>query len=194
MLSIQAIKQPNVPLPRSLFYFSCASTVVAFVLLPICLLDLGILSLYMNPPMAIFTLLYHGFVLVVSQRPRKPNHPTYYASAILFAFLLDIAWLIAFICTMVVYASQTPGFYSIQNLSSKGLPVTVGTQRLQIILSLTLVILTGGMAVKGYLIARAEGEPDSWRPEGLSEYYFDDDEDLEKANESRPPTPPSKSP
>lgn len=131
--------------------------------------------------MTIFTLLYHGFVLVVSQRPRKPNHPTYYASAILFAFVLDIAWLIAFICTTVVYTSQAAGFYSIQNLSSKGLPVTVGTQRLQIILSLTLVILTGGMAVKGYLIAQAEGEPDSWRPEGLSEYYFDDDDDdLEK--------------
>lgn len=178
------------PLPRSLFYFSCSSTLVAFILLPVCLLDLGILSLYINPPVTIFTLLYHGFVLVVSQRPRKPNHPTYFASAVLFAFILDIAWIIAFISTTVVCASHTTGFYSVQSLAKSGLPVTVGTQRLQIILTLALVILTGGMAVKGYLIAQEEGEPDSWRPEGL---HIDEEDDLEKDSHHSKVTTPNTS-
>lgn len=177
---LEIIKRPNVPLPVSLFWLSTSSSLVAFILLPVSLLDLGVLSFYINPPVTIFTILYHGFVLVVSQRPRQPDHPTYYASAILFAFLLDIAWIVAFITTTVVYASmQQHGFYSVNNLRSNGLPVSLGTQRFQIFLTLLLAILTGGMAYKGYRIAQEEGEPDSWRPEGLEKYYEDFD-DVEK--------------
>jgi len=177
---LEIIKRPNVPLPVSLFWLSTSSSLVAFILLPVSLLDLGVLSFYINPPVTIFTILYHGFVLVVSQRPRKPDHPTYYASAILFAFLLDITWIVAFITTTVVYASmQQDEFYSVNNLKSHGLPVSLGTQRFQIFLTLLLAILTGGMAFKGYKIAQEEGEPDSWRPEGLEKYY-DDFDDVEK--------------
>lgn len=177
---LEIIKRPNVPLPVSLFWLSTSSSLVAFILLPVSLLDLGVLSFYINPPVTIFTILYHGFVLVVSQRPRKPDHPTYYASAILFAFLLDITWIVAFITTTVVYASmQQDEFYSVNNLKSHGLPVSLGTQRFQIFLTLLLAILTGGMAFKGYRIAQEEGEPDSWRPEGLEKYY-DDFDDVEK--------------
>jgi len=183
----EVIQKPPVPLPRALFYLSISSTVVAFILLPVSLLDLGILSLYVNPPVTIFTILYHGFVLVVSQRPRKADHPTYYSTIVLFAFLLDVAWLIAFVSTTIVLAAYRHGIYDVARLSRDGLPANIHTQRLQVFLTFVEVLLTGGMAVKGYMIAAEEGEPDSWRPQGLK--TAQDEEQNKVTRGSQPKTP-----
>ncbi|KAJ7590796.1 hypothetical protein C8J56DRAFT_933918 [Mycena floridula] len=163
----EVIQRPPVPMPRSLFYLSISSSVAAFILLPLSLLDLGILSFYVNPPVTVFTILYHGFVLFVSQRPRKAHHPTYYATIVLFAFVLTIGWLIAFISSLVVFTVHRHGIYDVERLANDGLPATVHSQRLQVLLTFTELLLTGGMAIKGFMIAAEEGEPDSWRPEGL---------------------------
>lgn len=128
------------------------------------MLDLGVFSLWINPPLSLFTIVYHASVLVLSQRKRKAEEPSYFSTVTICAYILAIVWFVAFIVTVVVLASYK-GDYRVESLQHRGLPVSVETQRLQIFLTLFEFIVVGGIGMKGHMIARSEGDPASWRPE-----------------------------
>lgn len=161
----QIVKKPPVPLPMSLFYLTCGSTFVSFIFLPVSLLDLGYLSSCVNPPMVIFTILFHAATLIIAQRKRIPKAPSYYSTVVLFAFILDIGWFISFIASVVVSANAD-GPYNVKRLREAGLPTSRSNQNFQIIAAIIEFCLIGAFGFKGLMIARAEGDPPSWRPWG----------------------------
>lgn len=161
-LSKVTLPPSPLPLPRSLFLFTCASLFGAWLLLIISILDLGYLSMWLNPPASVFTILYHIGVLLVSRRKRAADAPSYFSTTIFSAYLMSIVWLVAFILTIVVLASNR--YYSVEDLQHQGLPVTVHSQRVQVVLTLYEMLVVGGMAVKGHSIVEREGpDPFEWR-------------------------------
>ena len=126
------------------------------------MLDLGYLSMWFNPCASIITIIYHMGVLLIACRPRVPNAPSYFSTAIFSAYLLVVAWFIAFILTIVVLASHHVGSYQVADL--RGLPANMHTQRLQVVLTFYEMVVLGGMALRGHAIVRKEGpDPGSWR-------------------------------
>jgi hypothetical protein len=147
-----------------MFYLTLASTLLLFILLPVSLLDLGVLSLWITPPMAIFTMGYHIATLVIARRKRTPGHTSYFSTVVLFAFVLGIGWFVAFLGTAVI-AGQWKGDYTIEKLRKKGLATTVDAQRLQIVFTLIELALVLAIGIRGFKLASKEGHtPDSWRP------------------------------
>lgn len=153
----------SLPLPRPLFFLTCASTIASFLLLVFSMLDLGVLSLWVNPPTALITMAYHASVLLVARRKRTEEEPSYFFTIIVLAYLLAVMWLIAFIFTVMIIASWK-GNYRPESLHEQGLPVTIHTQQLQCFLTAFEFVAVGGIGLKGYLIARKEGVPEGWRP------------------------------
>ena len=127
------------------------------------MLDLGVLSLWVNPPTALITMAYHASVLLVARRKRTEEDPSYFFTIIVLAYLLAVMWLIAFIFTVMIIASWK-GNYRPESLHEQGLPVTIHTQQLQCVLTAFEFVAVGGIGLKGYLIARKEGVPEGWRP------------------------------
>jgi len=153
------------PLPRSLFLITCASSLGACLILIVSMFDLGYLSMWFNPCASIVTLIYHAGVLLIARRPRVPDAPSYFSTAIFSAYLLVFAWLVAFILTTTVLASGHVGSYRVADL--RGLPANVHSQRLQVFLTLYEMVAVAGMALKGHAIVLKEGsDPPGWRYSG----------------------------
>ncbi|KAJ6628872.1 hypothetical protein B0H10DRAFT_101993 [Mycena sp. CBHHK59/15] len=154
----------NVPLPRSIFVLTCISLLSSFILLVVSLLDLGLLSLRINPCLSLFTVIYNTSILVLAQRPRRIDAPSYFSTSIVCAYILALGWIVAFSITTMVLVSWKGTTYQPEFLHhQQGLPVTVNTQRLQCLLTAVESFVLGGMAVKGHLIVREEEDPKSWR-------------------------------
>jgi hypothetical protein len=152
------------PLPRSLFLFTCASLFGSCLLLIISMLDLGYLSMWLNPCASIFTIIYHVGMLLISRRQRSETAPSYFSTTIFTGYLLTLVWFVAFILTVVVIASGHVEHYKVEWLRQHGLPATVHSQRFQILLTLYQMFVVGGMAVKGHTIVEREGpDPYEWR-------------------------------
>lgn len=164
--SVSQLPIAGIPMPRPIFYLTCASSLNTFLILPVSFLDYGGFSLFVTPPMAIFTLLYHATVFVVSQRPRKKDRPTYYSTMILFTFFLNIGWIIAVVTTALVLFTPNHDFAPIK-LKAQGLPVSEVGQYFQFAATILECMLILAIGVKGLMIANEEGEPDSWRPKAL---------------------------
>jgi hypothetical protein len=145
---------------------SCISLLASLALLVLSLLDLGVLSLWINPCAALFTLIYNISILVLARRKRRIDTPSYFSTSIVCAYGLALLWLVAFsVTTMVLVSWNSKADYRPDELHQRlGLPVTVLTQRLQCVLAGVEFFALGGTAVKGHLIAREEGDPKSWRP------------------------------
>ncbi|KAG6903446.1 hypothetical protein C0995_005469 [Termitomyces sp. Mi166 len=161
------------PVPRSLIFLTGASILGASILLIISMLDLGYLSMRLNPCASIYTLLYHlGFILI-GLRKRTPDTPSYFSTAIFSGYLLTVVWFVAFILTIVVLAlhGHSP-YYQVAWLRQQGLLVNVHTQRVQVFLTLYETIVMGGLALRGHAIVHNEGpNPHDWR---YAEWIKDD--------------------
>ncbi|KAJ7178932.1 hypothetical protein C8R46DRAFT_1028618 [Mycena filopes] len=155
----------SISCPRPLLILTCSSIVTASTLLVISMLDLGLLSFFINPCASIFTISYNVAMLVLAGRKRKTNRPSYFSTCIMGAYILAVVWLAAWAMTVMVLVSWV-GNYRPEDLHQQdGLPVTVQTQRLQCFLAGLEFFIVGGIAVKGDFIAKAEGpDPDGWRP------------------------------
>ncbi|KAJ7498709.1 hypothetical protein FB451DRAFT_7293 [Mycena latifolia] len=153
----------SVPLPKSIFILTCASSVASSILLVVSMLDLGLLSLWINPCASLFTLVYNISTLILAHRKRRIDTPSYFSTCIVCAYILAVLWLVAFSVTTMVLVSWKGNYKPEVLHQQQGLPVTVHTQRLQCFLAGVELFTLGGIAVKGHLIAR-EGDPKSWRP------------------------------
>ncbi|KAF8076588.1 hypothetical protein FPV67DRAFT_423282 [Lyophyllum atratum] len=81
--------------PRSIVFLTCFSLFLATAILVLSLLNLGRLSLWMDPAFAICTLVYHTSLLVlVYVRPQKAS--MFLVPSIACAYLLAVAWLASF--------------------------------------------------------------------------------------------------
>jgi hypothetical protein len=150
------------PLPRSLFFLTCASLLGSCALLIVSMLDLGYLSMWLNPCASVITVGYHVGVILIARRRRNPNAPSYFSTVIFSAYLLFLVWFIAFILTIVVLASSYGKAFMVE-ASRQGF-ATMHTQRAQIFLTLYEMLVVGGMALRGHAIVRREGpDPDQWR-------------------------------
>jgi len=162
--SISPAKDPSaapLPLPRSILLFTCASLFGATLTLIISMLDLGYLSLWLNPCASVYTIIYHIGVLLIAHRKRVPDNPSYFSTAIFSGYLLAAIWLAAFISTIVVLATTHVDFHIFRG---QGFPATVGTQRVQVILSLYEFAVVGGMTIKGHsIVAKHGSDPPDWR-------------------------------
>jgi len=164
------------PIPRSIILFTCASMPGACVLLIVSMLDLGYLSMRLNPCVSIYTLLYHIGVLLIGRRKRTPDSPSYFSTAIFSGYLLAVVWLVALILTIVVLASGHMPYYQVVWLRQQGLPVTVHSQRVQVFLTMYEMVMVGGMALKGHSIVYYEGpDPHDWR---YAEFDKNDEESV----------------
>lgn len=153
----------SIPLPISLFILTCISLLASFILLVVSLLDLGVLSLWINPCASVFTVIYNTSVLVLAQRKRRIDSPSYFSTCIICAYFLAVLWLVAFSVTTMVLVSWKENYQPEELHQQTGLPVTVQTQRLQCFLTILELFVLGGITVKGHLILR-KGDPESWRP------------------------------
>lgn len=150
------------PLPRSLFLFTCTSLLGSFLLFIISMLDLGYLSMWVNPCASLITIIYHVGVILIARRKRVPDAPSYFSTAIFSAYLLVFVWFIAFVLTLGVLVSSHGNTFKVGGLGQG--PANVHTQRAQIFLTLYEMLVMGGMAVTGHAIVRKEGpNPEEWR-------------------------------
>lgn len=182
--AVPHLDQRSIPIPQKIFFLTLASMVGSFVLLLISLLDLGILSLWVNPPLAFITLIYHAAVLLLSQKKRSPESPSYFSTVTFCAYIIAVVWLVAFIITVVVLAVYKND-YTPDGLRRHGLPVSDHTQRLQVFLTLYEFILVCGIGLTGHLMIIAEGDPETWRSD-YSDVAHHDKEDRHIGHASRP--------
>lgn len=153
------------PVPRSIVLITLASVPGACALFIVSMLDLGYLSMRLNPCICIYTLLYHVGVVFIGRRRRTPEAPSYFSTIVFCGYLLAFIWFVALIVTIVVLATSdhTP-YYQVVWLQQQGLPVTVHSQRAQVFLTLYETIAVGGMALKAHSIVHHEGpDPHDWR-------------------------------
>jgi len=157
------------PLPRSWFFFTCASLLGATALLIISMLDLGYLSMHLNPCVSLYTLLYHVGVILIARQRLNPDAPSYFSTAIFTGYLMAIVWMVAFVLTIVKLASsrnERGEYPEIAFLRQNGLPVHVWTQRVQVVLTLYELVMVGGMAARGHGMVKVHGpDPPDWRYE-----------------------------
>jgi len=150
-------------MPRSWIFLTCASLLGTTTLLVISLLDLGYLSLWANPCIAIYTYVYHAGVIFIAFRKRHATTPSYFSTVIICGYILALLWLGALVATIVVLATADNAG-AIASLRAHGLPVNVNTQRVQVFLTLYEIVVVGGMAAKGHAIVRIYGpDPPDWR-------------------------------
>ncbi|KAF8639799.1 hypothetical protein AX17_001058 [Amanita inopinata Kibby_2008] len=128
------------------------------------MLDLGFLSVWMNPLMSLFTIMYHLTVLILSRWKRSASDPTYFSTIIVCAYLFGVVWFAAFIMTNVIIAVRNDHFFSLEDVQKMGLPATVVSQRMQVVLVLLEVAFLEAFAIKGHLIIIERGDPEDWRP------------------------------
>ena len=154
----------NLPLPLPLFILTIISLTFSWLLVVLSMLDLGYLSMWMNPTMSFLTVAYHLSVLVLSRKKRTTKDPTYFSTIIVCAYLFGIVWFVAFIITNVILASNNDRFYNLADVKKMGLPASVGSQRAQVIFALFETVVLEAFAIKGHLIIKETGDPEDWRP------------------------------
>ncbi|KAL0949314.1 hypothetical protein HGRIS_009390 [Hohenbuehelia grisea] len=190
-----AMQLETIPMPKAFFFLGTASMLGAFLVLILSMLDLGVFSYWISPPVAIITLLYQGGVFVLAHRKRKKYLPSYYSTVVLTAYIISAGWLTAFIATSVMIAKGKP---AVEAVRSQGLVATVSSQWAQWFFALCEFLMVGGMGVRGHLLAMRDGEPESWRrqeveeksPEPvLGETEWPGSPGFGQAMESQPPLP-----
>ncbi|KIL70215.1 hypothetical protein M378DRAFT_609815 [Amanita muscaria Koide BX008] len=153
----------NLPLILPLFILTCVSLLFSLILFILSMLDLGYLSMWMNPTMALITIIFHVTVLVLS-RKRAAHDSTFFSAVVVCAYLLGVVWFVAFILTNIVAAVKSDRFFGLDELKGNGLPATIGSQRGQIILTLFETVVLEAFAIKGHLAVREKNDPEDWRP------------------------------
>ncbi|KAF8351605.1 hypothetical protein F5887DRAFT_938297 [Amanita rubescens] len=143
----------NLPLPLPLFILTIISLTFSWLLVVLSMLDLGYLSMWMNPTMSFLT-----------RKKRTTKDPTYFSTIIVCAYLFGIVWFVAFIITNVILASNNDRFYNLGDVKKMGLPASVGSQRAQVIFALFETVVLEAFAIKGHLIIKETGDPEDWRP------------------------------
>lgn len=155
------VKQDEITIPRSLLYIIVSSIFISFLLLIVSLLDLGYCSLWLTPPLCLFTLLYFTGVLVLSRMERTIEEPTYFPTVVFVGYIMTIIWLVSFILTVIVFAAYP---HMVDALRQQGLhTASVGLQRFQCLLCMTNLGLVGGFTARSHVIAMEEGDPENWR-------------------------------
>lgn len=169
-------------LPLLLFILYVSSSFTSLLLLLLSLLDLGYLSLWLIPPLSIFTLVSHAAFPFLARAPRTEAAPSYFSTLVVCAYVLAIAWFIAFVAALAVAAMKGRWRWSLQVVEDSGGAATIGTQAAQVVLSCLEVGLLVTFAVKAHRRVIYSGEPESWRPPipeqdkaiiGLSTVMFD---------------------
>ena len=154
----------NLPLPLPLFVLTVISLTFSWLLLVLSMLDLGYLSMWMNPTMSFLTVGYHLVVLVLSRMKRTTSDPTYFSTIVVCAYLFGIVWFVAFIITNVILTVKNDRFFNLTDVKNMGLPASVGSQRAQVVFALFEAFTMEALAIKGHLIIRESGDPEDWRP------------------------------
>ncbi|KAF8742485.1 hypothetical protein AX14_004346 [Amanita brunnescens Koide BX004] len=162
--NIPPLPHSNLPLPLPLFILTVISLTFSWLLLVLSMLDLGYLSMWMNPTMAFLTVGYHLAVLLLSRTKRTAKDPTYFSTTVVCAYLFGIAWFVAFIITNVVLTVKDDRFINLADVKNMRLPASVGSQRAQVIFTLFEAVILEAFAIKGHLIIRESGDPEDWRP------------------------------
>ncbi|KAJ7490382.1 hypothetical protein B0H11DRAFT_1022599 [Mycena galericulata] len=93
------------PPPKSLLLLNLLSLIVATLTFLISLLDLGILSLWMDPIASLFTIIYHSTLLLMSYNCPKSS-VMHSVPAIALAYLLSFIWLGAFAVMVIISYGQ----------------------------------------------------------------------------------------
>ncbi|KAJ3822440.1 hypothetical protein F5880DRAFT_1574729 [Lentinula raphanica] len=155
------VKQEDITIPRSLLYLIVSSLFVSFLLLIVSFLDLGYCSLWLTPPLCLFTLLYFAGVLFLSRMERTAEEPTYFPTVVFIGYIMTILWLVAFILTVVVFAVYPNIVAGLRHLGLH--TVSVGLQRFECLLCMTNLGLVGGFTARSHVIAMEEGDPENWR-------------------------------
>lgn len=172
-------------LPPVLFIPYVFSSFTSLVLLLLSLLDLGYLSLWLIPPLSLFTLLSHAAFPILARTPRTQAAPSYFSTIIVCVYILATAWFIAFIAVLVIAAIKDRWKWNLKMIEDSGGAATMGTQVAQIVLSCLEVGLLVTFTVKAHRRIIDNGEPESWRPPapeedktiiGLSTVMFDSGE------------------
>ncbi|KAH8830396.1 hypothetical protein DL96DRAFT_940184 [Flagelloscypha sp. PMI_526] len=131
------------------------------------LLDIGILSFYLNPCFAIFTLLLNGSILLVARRSRKLDSPSFFWTAVICQDLLAVLWLAAHIVTVAVIA--LPSLRTLYNpalVRHHGLPAYFPVQVCQAVVTALETMVVVAWSIKGHLLMGKEketGEDVRWR-------------------------------
>jgi len=157
-------RRSTLPLPLPLFVLACIAIALSLAMFIISMFDLGYLSMWMNPIMAIVTILFLVVLLVMSPKKRSSRDSTYFSTVVVCAYLIGIVWFVAFILTNIIAAVKSDRFFSVAELRGNGLPATVGTQRAQVILALLETVVLEAFAIKGHLTIREDGDPEDWKP------------------------------
>jgi hypothetical protein len=170
----------TLPMPRIIFILTCGSTLLTFVILPLSLLDLGNFSYWVNPPMAVMTLLYHAGVLLIAQVPRKPNRPTFFLTIMLLACFLGVGWFVGFVTMIAVFAQPKV----MPQLQAQGLPVSVAGHAIQLVAVLLECVVVMLLGAKGLLIYKRQGDPETWRPPSVEQLEKEAETEAEVRNTS----------
>ena len=154
----------NLPLPLPLFVLTVISLTFSWLLVILSMLDLGYLSMWMNPTMSFLTVGYHLIVLVLSRTKRTTSDPTYFSTIVVCAYLFGAVWFAAFIVTNIILMVKSDRFFNLTDVKNMGLPASVGSQRAQVVFTLFEAFTLEALAIKGHLIIRESGDPEDWRP------------------------------
>ncbi|KIY49420.1 hypothetical protein FISHEDRAFT_72745 [Fistulina hepatica ATCC 64428] len=159
---------------KALFIVAYVTICVSLTLFIVSMLDLGMLSLYLNPCVSMLTMIYLITILVLTRiRRRRFDEPGYYFStAALCSHLLIVLWFISFVATVTVLSTYK-GKHTAASLHKNGLPVTIHTQRFQCFLTLSGTILTLGYAIESHVVSmKAEEEAAMTQPRTAKKVTF----------------------
>jgi hypothetical protein len=133
-------------------------------LLLLSLLDLGYLSFWTIPPVAVTTLLSHFIFPFLAYAPRPESSPSYFSTVIVCVYTLPIAWFIASVSAFTVVAMENRWEWKLDAVKAAGGAATQGAQNVQVLFSWVEVGLLLMFEVKAHRRLNIEGEPESWRP------------------------------
>ncbi|KAF9452993.1 hypothetical protein P691DRAFT_116449 [Macrolepiota fuliginosa MF-IS2] len=169
-------------LPLLLFILYALSGFISLVLLTLSLLDLGYLSLWVIPPLSLFTVVAHAIFPFLARIPRTATFPSYFSTLVICVYILAIAWFVAFVAALVIAAMKEHWRWDLEVIKDSGSVATRGSQIVQVVLSCLECGLLGAFGVWGHRRVLDTGEPEFWRPPlpeedktivGLSTVVFD---------------------
>ncbi|KAJ7721158.1 hypothetical protein DFH07DRAFT_932888 [Mycena maculata] len=141
------------PPPKSLLLLNCLSLGIAILTLIISLVDLGILSVWMNSSASVFTIIYHSTLLLMS-RNGPESGVMHSVPAIALAYMLSVAWLGAFAVMVIIASGNDPSEINLFNSNIQFPEWAKNTQQIQFILVPTEFSLLGDIAIRSTIQRR----------------------------------------
>jgi len=138
---------PSPQFPPSVVGLNLFSLFITICILVLSIHDCGILSLCLNPPVAIITAGYHITILALAYR-RLDDAPTLPIGYIVWAYFLSLSWLAAYIA-MAMILLQKPREIPLFDLHLIVPRHMRNFQKLQMLLDPLECVILGDLAIKG---------------------------------------------